>query len=54
VSVAIVPVGVERLDVVEGWHAPRYGQRVRAPVAALAARVAAGGRFGYVIVETDG
>jgi Heparinase II/III N-terminus/Heparinase II/III-like protein len=53
VRVAIVPFNADRLAVESGWHAPRYGRRVPAPVVRISARTAGRHAFGYVIVDAD-
>jgi hypothetical protein len=50
VTVAVVPVNWGPIEVTNGWVAPRYGQRVGAPVAALSAPVEAGAAVGYLVL----
>lgn len=52
--VAIVPFNAAALAAESGWHAPRYGRRVPAPVIRLSARVPGRLAFGYVIVDAGG
>jgi hypothetical protein len=51
VAVAVVPIEADRIDIGEGWFAPRYGQRVRAPRLTISRTLPAGATVGYAIVR---
>jgi hypothetical protein len=52
VSVAVVPIDVERVEIEPGWHSPRYGRSVPAPRLRIARRMEAGTTAGYAIVRS--
>jgi hypothetical protein len=51
VTVHLVPFGQVETTVADGWVAPRYGRRVRAPVVRMRARISGDTRFGYLLVR---
>jgi hypothetical protein len=51
-GVLIVPLNWESLVLESGWFAPRWGQRVPAPVVTLSGRMAAGSSVGYLILPS--
>jgi uncharacterized heparinase superfamily protein len=51
VAVVLVPLNYQRVSVQNDWVAPRYGQKIQAPLLRLSATVAANDVLGYVIVE---
>jgi hypothetical protein len=53
IRLAILPVTLPRVAIRDGWHAPRYGQRVRAPVVEAEGLIAPGTTFGYVILRDE-
>jgi len=51
VSIVVVPLNLSSAKVIDGWYAPRYGQRVPAPVIRLFGRVPCGAGFGYLVLS---
>jgi hypothetical protein len=51
VTVYLVPLGQVQTTIAEGWVAPRYGRRVRAPVVRMRAGVSGDTCFGYLLVR---
>lgn len=51
VRVAIIPLGDASGTWETGWVAPRYGQRIEAPVLRFSTRLSAGSTIGYVLVS---
>jgi hypothetical protein len=53
VRILVVPLNLERFSFLEGWFAPRYGQRVPASVLRLSARLSFPATIGYLILEGE-
>jgi hypothetical protein len=53
VGILIVPLNLGRASILEGWFAPRYGQRVHAPVLRLSARLTCPAAVGYLILKAE-
>jgi hypothetical protein len=53
VAVVVVPIGVDRIEVEEGWFSPRYGQVVPAPRVAMSRTLRADTTVGYAIVRSS-
>jgi len=51
VSIQVVPLNVGAVSVLEGWFAPRYGQRIPAPVLRLSTRLRCPASIGYLILR---
>jgi hypothetical protein len=50
-AVSIIPIGWPAIAVEDGWVAPRFGQRERAPVLRMSGTVEPGTQVGYLILE---
>jgi Heparinase II/III-like protein/Heparinase II/III N-terminus len=53
VGILIVPLNLGCPSILEGWFAPRYGQRVPAPVLRLSARLSCPAAVGYLILRRE-
>ena len=51
VPMTVIPINWPTIGVAEGWFAPRYGQRVRAPVLHLSGEAACPVTLGYLILK---
>lgn len=54
VQVTIVPLGLGEFSVCDGWFAPRYGQRVKAPVLLLGGHFSLPAVVGYLLLLGGG
>ncbi len=53
VRIIIAPLNLESPSVLDGWFAPRYGQRVPAPVLRLSAQLSGTTTVGYLILREN-
>jgi hypothetical protein len=51
--ILVVPLNLGRPSILEGWFAPRYGQRVSATVLRLSARLSCPAAVGYLILRRE-